>query len=413
MGVLGRPRSMPDSDLKRRMFDAAAELLEQAGGFSLSLEHLNLETVMRRADVSRSAVYRLWPTKDAFNVDLLEELAAPNWMGAAALDEATPRLAAAIVMSDPQALLTASGRRTALLEAVRQAAWQNFDAIITKPAWRFFVVLALTLPSLPEGEHRNRLAHRLRESDRHFTERMAHFYRDMLPQLGLRPKPPFTDSNVYDILAKVGGALVEGLALHHGMDPDLANQRFSGPGGDWSPPAIGFLAIADALLEPDPHFRASPADRDALGPSEMVRVPLADAVLRDVLGQWSRELRLEPAEVRGVDAGQQRGARRRSGAFQLSGLKEIGVHPRGTWRIEDSGHGRGQCLIVRVVALDAGPTDNPAQLEAAVGEEPLTWCQFMKDEQNDLLARVPLSSAHKASVVLHLRKLDSPPALSR
>jgi AcrR family transcriptional regulator len=211
--------------------------------------------VIRRANVSRSAVYRVWPTKEEFNLELLETLAAPSWMGAAALDEETLRLAREVVLSRPERLGSAEGRRTALLEAVRLAAWQNFDSLVGKPAWRTFVVLSLTLPSVPAGERRDGLAARLRDSDALFSNTMADFYRQMLPILGLRPKPPFTEENVYQFLAKVGGALVEGLGIHHGLDPGLSAQRFGGPGGEWSPPAIGFLAIIDALTEPDPDFQ--------------------------------------------------------------------------------------------------------------------------------------------------------------
>jgi AcrR family transcriptional regulator len=251
--MAGRSRAMPDEELKSRMFAAAGELLDQVGGFTLSLEHLNLETVMRRADVSRSAVYRVWPTKDDFNIELLEMLAAPSWQGAAALDEETLVLAEEIIMSQPKLLETAEGRRAALLEAVRQSAWQNFVAISKQPAWRTFVVLSLTLPSVPAGERRDRLAQRLQESDALFSTRMATFYEMVLPVLGLRPRQPFTHDDVYDLLAKIGGALVEGLAVHQGLDPELGSRRFPGPGGEWSPPAIGFLAILDALVEPDPN----------------------------------------------------------------------------------------------------------------------------------------------------------------
>lgn len=254
MAGRGRPRSMPDSDLRQRMYTAAAELLDEAGGLSLSLEHLNMETVMRRADVSRSAVYRIWPTKEDFNHDLLDVLAAPSWMGAAALDEDTPRLAQEIVLDRPELLGTAEGRRAVLLEAVRQAAWQNFEAITSRPSWRTFVVLSMTLRSMPPGERREQLAAKLRQSDDYFSGRMSKFYAEMLPVLGLRPRSPFTEANVFDMLAKIGGALVEGLALHHDIEPELASARYPGPGGEWSAPALGFLAIIDAITEPDPDY---------------------------------------------------------------------------------------------------------------------------------------------------------------
>lgn len=245
---------MPDEELKTRMFTAAEQLLEQAGGWSLSLEHLNLETVMRRADVSRSAVYRVWPTKDDFNVWLLEEMAAPAWQGAAHLDEETLLMAEKIIMSRPELLKTPAGRRELLLEAVRQTVWQNFDAVSQQPAWRTYVVLSMTLPTVPDDGRRERLAKRLRDSDAHFSALTAEFYRRVMPILGLRPKAPYTHENAYDLLAKIGGALVEGLAVHHGVDQELARMRLPGPGGDWSAPAIGFLAILDGLFEPDSDF---------------------------------------------------------------------------------------------------------------------------------------------------------------
>ena len=93
---------------------------------------------------------------------------------------------------------------------------------------------------------------RLRDSDAHFSAQTAEFYRTVIPILGLRPKASCTRENAYDLLAKIGGALVEGLAVHHGVDQELARLRLPGPGGDWSAPAIGFLAILDALFEPDP-----------------------------------------------------------------------------------------------------------------------------------------------------------------
>src|SRR5258708_19313503 len=58
----GRPR---DSDIDRRVLDAAWDMLHTAG-----YAGLNVDEVAERADAAKTTVYRRWPTKDHLAVAL-------------------------------------------------------------------------------------------------------------------------------------------------------------------------------------------------------------------------------------------------------------------------------------------------------------------------------------------------------
>src|SRR3990167_4729480 len=83
-----RRKRQSDAEVREAMLEAAS-LVAEAGGLTVSLEHLSLEDIITRAGVSRSAVYRLWPYKDAFFIKLLRDLAGPKWHGTAAFDQET------------------------------------------------------------------------------------------------------------------------------------------------------------------------------------------------------------------------------------------------------------------------------------------------------------------------------------
>lgn len=69
----GRPKTMSDEELHERLLSAALEIVTtERGTPSVSLDHMNLEVVMRRADVSRSAVTRLFPDKAGFTGWLID-----------------------------------------------------------------------------------------------------------------------------------------------------------------------------------------------------------------------------------------------------------------------------------------------------------------------------------------------------
>jgi len=247
---------LEQSQLRRRMLDAAQRLVEQAGGLSVSLENLSLDVVIKEAGVSRTSVYREWRNKEAFYVDLLCNLAGPNWQGTAAFDEETIRLVRDVVAERLDLLQTLEGRRQVMLEAIRQGAEQNFRAVVTSTQWRTYVALTATVLSMPtDDEARARVQEALQTSESTFIDRMASFYEDMGVIIGFRLRP-HVDS--FSTLAAAGASVVEGLGLRRILIPDVVEKTLSlpGPNGDeeWHLAALGFLGIIDQLVEMTPDY---------------------------------------------------------------------------------------------------------------------------------------------------------------
>jgi AcrR family transcriptional regulator len=258
---------------------AAARELVFASGVTISLEDLSFEEVIQHAGVPRSSVYRIWPYKGDFVDDLLCHMAGPNWFGTAAFDQETLDLAATVVADHQDMLATPEGRRAVLLEAVRQAALQNFRAIVDSQEWHIYVALVATARSTHDDEARERIEKALGASEEAFITKMAEFYEAMGQVLGRRLRKP---EYSYHHVASAGAALVEGLALRQVLAqtlksaPDnrkphdrgfslneLLNSPLPGPGidgkpADWSLPALAFMAIVDSFTEPDPNYQPGP-----------------------------------------------------------------------------------------------------------------------------------------------------------
>jgi AcrR family transcriptional regulator len=243
-----------ESRLRRRMLDAAQRLVEREGGLSVSVEHLTLDKVIKEAGASRTSVYRIWSNKDEFNLDLLCDLAGPSWQGTAAFDEATIKLARDIVAERMADLVTAEGRRRVLLEAIRRAALQNYNAVVKSTQWRTYVALTATVLSMSplEIEAREKVLTALQEAEEVFVRRMARFYEDMGVILGLQLKPHVES---YETIAAVGASVVEGLGLRQLLTSSVVNQPLSieddtGTTQEWHLAAVGFLGVFDQLVEP-------------------------------------------------------------------------------------------------------------------------------------------------------------------
>jgi len=78
----------------------------------------------------------------------------------------------------------------------------------------------------------------------------------------LRPKPPFTEDTAYTALAYTTGALFHGFALHHTVNPGLNHTVYAGADGQWTLPALSFLAILDMVSEAPDQCREPDSARD-------------------------------------------------------------------------------------------------------------------------------------------------------
>jgi AcrR family transcriptional regulator len=243
--------------IRRRVLEAARELVVEAGGLSVSLESLTFESVVSRADVPRTSAYRVWPTKDSFYVDLLCDLGGPNWQGSASFDAETIQAARNLIANRLEDLSTPKGRREVLEETVRLCVRQNFEAVTDSPQWRTSVALTATLLS-STSEVRDRVQAALNASETAFIVTMTEFYADVALILGLKLRPHI-DS--VERLATMGAAVIEGLALRVSLNPRVVELPILRDGKEWHVAAIGFLALIDACFEPldDTEYEVSAA----------------------------------------------------------------------------------------------------------------------------------------------------------
>lgn len=244
--------AIPADQLREHMLKTAVGILTQTGGLTVSLAHLNMEELIRIADVPRSSVYREWKTKEAFYVDLMEKMVEPTEEQGAAWDKETLDVAFAVVERYQDRMATEDGRRSVLVEAVRQAAYQNYKAVSESLSWRTSTALAATLPALEE-EDRQRLLNTLRSAEARFIERMSEFYEEVMPIFGLRMKEPY-DTRTFAALAS---SIIEGLVGRRLTNPELVDKAIMLPGVDgelveWHLSSVGFLAVLDSIVEPIP-----------------------------------------------------------------------------------------------------------------------------------------------------------------
>lgn len=250
----GRPRRrrLSDAETERRMLETAADAVAEAG-LTVSLDHVRLEDVIREAGVSRSAVYRRWPSKGEFLGDLLLELAhgqAPIAdTGASEAGAAVRR----IVLERFDDLATPEGRRRALAAIVRETAEQDFRHVGGSRQWRTYLALTVTFVGMPPGELRDRVGTALAASERTLTGRIARNHEGVGRMLGMRPARPEAG---WDALAHLANALMRGMVVKSLAQPELAGRLVTADAGgldaEWTLPALGVADLVLAALEPDP-----------------------------------------------------------------------------------------------------------------------------------------------------------------
>jgi AcrR family transcriptional regulator len=242
-----RPRLSRDA-LREHVLDTAVKMLDQTPqGLTVSLAHLNMEELIRIADVPRSSVYREWDTKEAFHVDLMYQLIEPIKDHGAAWDAKTLQIAKKVIRDHKDMLDTAEGRRAVLCEAVHKGVRHNFAALKKSRSWRTAKALMATLPTLEE-DARHHISDALTESERRFIDKMSEFYDEVMPALSLRMKEPFNTK----MLAAAASSVVEGLVDRSRVNADVIDTPVNLPGldgrpTDWHLAAVSFLAIVDAM----------------------------------------------------------------------------------------------------------------------------------------------------------------------
>jgi hypothetical protein len=259
-----RAGRISDEETARRMLRVASDRVNREG-LRVSFDLLRFEDLIAEAGVARSAVYRRWETKGHFYADLLLELAGHDHPAIAAYDEGTVTLAIRQALEHLELLRTEDGRRLLTVELCRLGALQNFTALVSSREWPVYVTLTATLAGLPDTEFRGSLQTALAKSEQGFLGKMAAFYEMMFRVLGYRLRPEL-EGVTSEVLAQLGAAAVEGIALNNIAMPEIAATRFqidpfnTGKTAEWSLAGVGFTSIALLLVEQDPEHSGDWSD---------------------------------------------------------------------------------------------------------------------------------------------------------
>lgn len=269
-----RPVRLSAQQVRERMLLQGREVIK-ARGLSAGIDDIRMDELIADANVPRSSVWRIWPSKAAYTADLLAWASDPT--GGAVfgppVDRDTLEAAQSVIAANGDLLRTPEGRRMLLEQTVRISVGENYRTFAVAPGWRSYVALLATVDSIGDDELRTRIAERLHEAERAgFIAGMAAFYAEVTRALGLRLRHP---EYTFEHLALVGAAVVEGLALRDsllsamptpgeiGVQPSLEallhgplpGPRGTDDGAPWTTAAVGFLGVVDAFTEPDPDFR--------------------------------------------------------------------------------------------------------------------------------------------------------------
>lgn len=258
-----RPR-LSDRETAQRMIEAALTHVH-THGLQVGIDQLGYEELIVSAGVTRSAVYRRWPSKEAFLAELLVTLAERQEYGLHHFsDDAAPALAP-ILGPDVSWAATPRGRRGALVRLARAGSQANYESTARSQEDRNNIALAALLRSSSD-ELRARALDLLRASESEYVERRSAFYRVFLAIVGYRLKPQVTMRQ----FVTLGSALVQGLTLQAAAsaeqfeDPVLGDPFGIGISEGWTTASLGFTALMLELLEPDPDFEPDQARLGAL-----------------------------------------------------------------------------------------------------------------------------------------------------
>ncbi len=249
-----RPRISQHQTEERVLAAAVAQI--NAAGLTVSLDHLSFEAVIAAADVSRTAAYRRWPSKELFLQDLVRELAkaaTPREV----VENASWGLIAGLVLANPDRLADPDHRWSLGVELMRQAADADFEVMYASAEWRTYLALNATFLSITDARLRTEVQSALASAQQRFIDGIAASWELLAGLLGFRLRGGI-DS--FEMLAAMISANIRGLVIMALADPAIATDRrladpFGGGRAAWSLAALGCAGIAAGFLEPDPDLR--------------------------------------------------------------------------------------------------------------------------------------------------------------
>lgn len=255
VGATTRRQRISDAETERRTLAAAVALVSEHG-LTVSLEHISLEDVIRRADVSRSSAYRRWPYKHEFVNDLLVELARGNRLG---LDLGASAAAIQTVLDTHGARpRSAATRRSLVVDLLRAAMEADFESACRSPEHRSYLAVRAAFAGLPAGPTRSAVAEAIAAREAHLVRLRAAMYARTAGLVAYRLAAPLQAPSGFDVMARAVSATFTGMLIAVDAEPALRREREShalfgsSRGAAWSVAVRALVGVALAYVEPDP-----------------------------------------------------------------------------------------------------------------------------------------------------------------
>ncbi|WP_369045518.1 TetR/AcrR family transcriptional regulator [Sinomonas sp. P10A9] len=245
----GGPRRIREEQMRELLLGKAVELLRPTG-LTVSLEHLNLEELIRSAGVPRSSVYKAFGNKDAFFRELMIRLIETMEISGSDLDPGLAQRIQATAHAHGSRLGTPAGRREVGREIIRLSVKKNYESVRTSTEWRTYIALSATVSSL-DPTSRTAVVDALARAESRTTAARSAAFDQLLPLLGLKFRVGLDARQ----LATVAAAIVNGLAQRSLVNPEVVDTPVVLPGIDgdpveWHLSAVGVMAVLDEMTEP-------------------------------------------------------------------------------------------------------------------------------------------------------------------
>ncbi|GAA2583063.1 TetR/AcrR family transcriptional regulator [Microbacterium binotii] len=251
----GRARRIPRDELRRRVLDAAAELLAD-GAVSVGLHQLNMEELIRRVGVPRSSAFAAFGGKDQLLSALMLRLLEPRGPHPIGYSAATIQIATEVFEQYSEHLVDATGApdpvgvERVLQESVRRAIGQNVLDTMASTEWKNYMALSVSVSSLPDDQQAE-VRRALAASQTRFLSEIADIYQRVLARVEREPVPGVT----WQQIAAAGASLIEGMASKRlvgieGIDDVVLREGIDGEEVPWELPALAFWSLLMGLTRP-------------------------------------------------------------------------------------------------------------------------------------------------------------------
>jgi AcrR family transcriptional regulator len=234
-----------------RMLAAARGIVAEQG-VRLSLDHLVFETIIREAGVSRTAAFRLFPSKERFMVSVIESMAEQVWQGRTPEEDQMRQLVRDVLREHAPRRDTVEERWDVVLDLLRIGPSFMFDAWSSSAASGVGAVLIAALTTMQPGPELDRLLDLSRSADEYYVASMTAFYRAVLDEVGFRLRPEYGDD--FRPMVWLLASMFDGLALRANVRdyPSIGVDRpkFARHDARWSLQAIGVGSIVTSMIEP-------------------------------------------------------------------------------------------------------------------------------------------------------------------